>query len=442
MKILDRYILKAHAGPLFFGFFTIMFVFILSFLTRFMDRLVGKGLDIGVLVEMVLLQSAWMVSLALPMSVLVATVMAFGALTNSSEMTVMRSGGISIYRLVAPVMLGSVLLAGFNERFNNVLLPEANYQANALLSDITRLKPGFAVDQGAFSDIVQGYSLMARKVNNETGELYGVVMYDRERPGVRTVITARKGKIAFTPDYRYLVMTLYDGQTHELDLPGMNKYRRVTFLKHRYVFEAAGYGFERSDENKGKRGGRELSADRLRAVAEEYRKKVSFSERLVGSGPGELSAQVAMIRKVNGPARPAQPKVWPDPEVVKSVELMDGRIVSLTAGIEQLESNRSQYNMYMVEYHKKYSLAFACVVFALVGAPLGVLARRGGFGVGAGLSLLFFVLYWAMMIGGEKLAERGFLTPGISVWLPNMLLATAGILMLYRLNRSISGSGR
>jgi len=442
MKILDRYILKAHAGPLFFGFFTIMFVFVLSFLTRFMDRLVGKGLDIGVLVEMVLLQSAWMVSLALPMSVLIATVMAFGALTNSSEMTVMRSCGISIWRLIVPVLLSSLLIAVLSERFNNVLLPEANFRANALLSDITRLKPGFAVDQGSFSDIVQGYSLMARRVDNKTGELEGVVMYDRDRPGIRTVITARKGKIAFTPDYRYLVMTLEDGQTHELVLPAMNKYRRILFRRHRYVFEAAGYGFERSDENNGKRDGRELSASQLRQMAEEYKGKVAASGRSLAAAPLGLRSRVADLRKVGGNSRPASASAWPAPQVVRAVEQVDGDIASLSTDMAQLEENQAKYRMYLVEYHKKYSLAFACVVFALVGVPLGVMSKRGGFGVGAGLSLLFFVLYWAMSIGGEKLAERGFLAPGLSVWLPNVLLASAGLLMLFRLNRSITGSTR
>lgn len=442
MKILDRYILKAHAGPLLFGFFTIMFVFILSFLTRFIDRLIGKGLDFGVLVEMVLLQSAWMVSLALPMSVLIATVMAFGTLTNSSEMTVMRSGGISIYRLVAPVLLGSLLLAAFNERFNNVLLPEANYQANALLSDITRLKPGFALDQGTFSDIVEGYSLMARKVDNSTGELEDVLLYDRERPGIRAVITARKGRISFTPDYRYLVMTLEDGQTHELALPRMNKYRRISFRKHRYLFEAAGYGFQRSDDKKGRRNGRDLSASQLRAMGQEYLNRVAVSERKVNDGIRELSSEVERIRRTPGPAVAFPRKTWPDPAVVRAVEQLDGMIVIQTAGIEQLENNRSRYCMYMVEFHKKFSLALACAVFALVGAPLGVLARRGGFGVGAGLSLLFFVLYWAMMIGGEKLAGRGLVSPAVAVWTPDILLAIAGCTMLFRLNHSIAGSTR
>jgi lipopolysaccharide export system permease protein len=432
MKILDRYILKAHAGTFFFAFVTIMFVFILSFITKFLDRLVGKGLDIGVVIEMVLLQSAWMVGLAVPMAVLVSTVMAFGALTNSSELTVMRSGGISMYRLVAPVLIASLVLSLLVERFNNVLMPEANYRANALMSDITKMKPGFGIDNNAFSDVIKGYSILARKVDNTTGELFDVVLYNRERPEVRSVITASKGRIEFSSDYRYLILTLEDGQIHELVLPGMDRYRKMVFARHRYVFETTGYGFERSDESSRKRGGKELSAKDLLAVGEEFRTKADKAELSIDKGIEKLKSQVELIRQNR--AVSAEPGT--------AIELADAMIQDVTSGISEAEKNRSEYNSYMVEYHKKYSLAFACMVFAIVGAPLGVMARRGGFGVGAALSLLFFVLYWVLMIGGEKIADRGLLPPAVSVWMPNVILSAAGMYMLFHLTRSVNASSR
>lgn len=401
MKIFDRYILKAHAGPLLFAFFTIMFVFILSFLTRFIDRLVGKGLDFGVLVELVLLQSSWMVGLALPMAVLVATVMAFGNLTNSSELTVMRSGGISMYRLVMPVLLASLLLSLFLERFNNVLLPEANYRANALLADITRTKPGLGIEADSFSDVVDGYSILARRVDGKSGEMFDVLLYDKAGGASKRVITASRGRIAFTPDYRNIVMTLEGGEIHELILPAKEKYRKMTFSRHRYIFPANDLGFERSDENSSRRSSRELSAADLLSRGDELRKKAD-----------ELAVSVK-----NGTSGEENPE-------------------------EALASARSEYNRVMVEYHKKYSLSLACLVFAVVGAPLGVMARRGGFGVGAGLSLLFFVLYWVMMIGGEKVADRGLLPPAISAWLPNILMFAVGLAMLFRISSSTGGSSR
>lgn len=442
MKILDRYILKAHAGSFFFAFVTIMFVFILSFLTKFLDRLVGKGLDIGIVVEMVLLQSAWMVGLAVPMAVLVSTVMAFGALTNSSELTVMRSGGISVYRLVAPVLIVSLFLSIMVERFNNVMMPEANFRANALLFDITRMKPGFGIDKNSFSNVIKGYSIMARKVDNTTGELSDVVLYDRERPEVRIVITAAKGRIEFSDDSRFLILTLENGQIHELTLPRMDRYRKMVFTRHRYVFEATGYGFERSDGNGRRRGGRELSAKDLLAVGEEFRVKAEKAERTSVMGVEELKSQVDLIRKSGGTALKPVSRLLPDVSPGKAIASTDAMIKVVSSGIEEMQKDRIEYNNYMVEYHKKYSLAFACLVFAIVGAPLGVMARRGGFGIGAALSLLFFVMYWVMMIGGEKIADRGLISPAICVWTPNVILSAVGMFMLLRLARSVTASSR
>ena len=438
MKILDRYILKAHLGTFFFAFVTIIFVFILSFLTQFLERLIGKGLDFSIIAEVVLLQSAWMVGLAVPMAALVSTVMAFSTLTNSSELTVMRSGGISIYRLVAPVLLAALALSLLMERFNNVLMPEANYKANSLFADITRMKPGLGLDKNAFSDVIKGYSIMVRDIDNETGELSDIVLYDRGRPDVRTVIMAAKGRIQFTEDYSHLVLTLEDGQIHELALPRMDRYRKMVFAKNRYVFDATGYGFERSDDRNRRRGGKELSAADLLTMARKFHLKGDVAESSIDKGIEELRAEIATIRR-----RPASsPEALPPAVTGRAIEAVDTMLDDLSQRIEQMQENRESFNDYMIEYHKKYSLAFACLVFAVVGAPLGVMARRGGYGAGAALSLFFFVLYWVLLIGGEKIAERGVLAPAIVVWLPNVMLAAAGLFMMYRLSSSASGSGR
>lgn len=442
MKIFDRYILKEHLGTFFFAFVTIMFVFILSFLTQFLERLIGKGLDFRIILEVVALQSAWMVGLAVPMAVLVSTVMAFSSLTNSSELTVMRSGGISIYRLVAPVLVAALALSVMMERFNNVLMPEANYKANALFADITRMKPGLGIDKNAFSDVIQGYSIMVRDIDNETGELRDIVLYDRGRPDVRTVIMAARGRIQFSQDYGHLVLTLEDGQIHELSLPAMDRYRKMVFARNRYVFDATGYGFERTDDGNRRRGGKELSAADLLSIAREFRLKGRVAESSIDKGIEQLKKEVAAIRNRSDADSLLSPSTLPPAVTGRAIESVDTLIGNVSLRIEQMQQNRKAFSDYMVEYHKKYSLAFACLVFAVVGAPLGVMARRGGFGAGAALSLFFFVLYWVLLIGGEKIAERGLLLPAISVWLPNVVLAVTGLFMMYRLSRSASGSGR
>lgn len=438
MKIFDRYILKTHLGTFFFAFVTIMSVFILSFVTKFLERLIGKGLDFGIIAEVVLLQSAWMVELAVPMAVLVTTVLAFGSLTNSSELTVMRAGGISIYRLVAPVLLVALALSLLMERYSNVLMPEANYRANALFADITRLKPALGIDKNSFSNIIKGYSIMARDVDSNTGELLDIVLYDRERPDVRTLILAEKGTIGFSPDNTHLVLTLEKGEIHELKLPEMDRYRTMSFAKNRYVFEMTGYGFERSEEGGRRRGGKELSASNLLAVAREFREKGEAAERSAVSGVDELKAGIVHIRSGNRSSSAILPPAVPG----RALEAVDGMLDELAVQLDRMQRNHEEYRISMIEYHKKYSLAFACLVFAMVGAPLGIMARRGGFGAGAALSLGFFVLYWVLMIGGEKIAEQGMLTPVVSVWLPDAILTCAGLFMMYRLSHSVNASAR
>ncbi|MBN1928291.1 MAG: LptF/LptG family permease [Chlorobiaceae bacterium] len=442
MKLFDRYILRTHFGTFFFSFVTIMAVFVLSFVTKFLERLVGKGLDFGIIAEVVVLQSAWMVGLAVPMAVLVTTVMAFGSLANSSELTVMRAGGISIYRLVSPVLLVALALSLLMERYNNVLMPGANYRANALFADITRMKPTLGLDKNAFSDIIKGYSIMARDVDNETGELYDIVLYDRARPDMRTVILAAKGKIEFTPDNAYLVLTLEDGQIHELRLPEMDRYRKMVFAKNRYVFDATGYGFERSDEGARRRGGKELSAADLLAMAREFQEKGDEAQRAAIRGVDELKAGIDRIRSHRTGGAASAAASLPPAVPGRAIEAVDGMLGDLDVQLDRIRQNREDYRQYMIEYNKKYSLAFACLVFAVVGAPLGIMARRGGFGAGAALSLAFFVLYWVLMIGGEKIAEQGLLIPAVCVWLPNVILSCAGLFMLYRLSHSVNASAR
>lgn len=397
MKTVDRYILKSLVGPFFLSLFTIVFVLVLQFLAGFSDRFIGKGIVVSEVAELIVLQSAWMVVFAVPMAVLVSVIMAYGSMTNNSEITVLRASGRSLFRLAAPVLVVACALSLLMERFNNVALPGANYRSKTLMADIVSTKPAFGLAENAFSRFIDGYSIFVRETDNASREIRGVLLYDLTRSGYRTTVSAERGIIGFSGDNRYLVMTLFNGEIHEIRYPGYSGYRTMRFARHRLVFESSGFGFSRSANDRLRGDSRELSADELLAGARELKGKIDAA----GSVP-----QLSLSER------------------------------------QRLASDRVRFSRYMTEYHKKYALPVACFVFALAGVPLGVLARRGGFGSGAGLSLLFFVLYWSMLISGEKLAERGFLDPAPAVWAANGLLALAALLMLCRLNGLVAGSSR
>ncbi|NTW50156.1 MAG: YjgP/YjgQ family permease [Chlorobiales bacterium] len=449
MNILSRYILKSHIGPFLFGFITVVFVFTMQFLTRYLDKLVGKGLDFGVILELIFLQIAWMVVLAAPMAVLISTLMSFGNLTNSMEMTAIRASGISLFRIMTPVLIAAAAVTLFVERFNNIILPEANHEAKVLLMDISKTKPSFGLQENIFSDMIYGYTILARHTDEKTSDISGITIYDNSNPQRQIVITADSGSFEFTKDYRYLIMTLKHGEMHELVTPSRLAYRKIRFGKHRVVFESTGFGFERSNESSVSRNDREMSAssmlqicDSLSQRSQQFRQNVKvsidkgsraiFQDTLVHFSAAGNEVRTASLSP--GDSIGILRHIAPD----RRFKVLDRAIFLARNGFNEaqiqsfnLENNESSRNKYMVEVHKKYSIPFACLFFALVGVPLGVLARRGGFGVGAGLSLLFFLIYWSFLIGGEKLADRGLLSPGLAMWMGDIVLVLIGSTMLY-----------
>jgi lipopolysaccharide export system permease protein len=441
MKIIDRYILKSHIGPFFLAFITIIFVLVLQFFAIFADRFIGKGIGFSAIVELIMLQSAWMFGLAAPMAVLVAVLMTFGSLTTTSEMTVFRASGISLYRLMIPVLIAGLFLSLFVERFNNVVLPEANYYAKSLMADIARSKPAFGLTENAFSTLVDGYSIFVRKSDERSKELRGIVIYDATSRDYSTMVTAEKGIIAFTADDQYLVMTLFNGEIHQVRQPDHRSYHKMSFKKHRFVFESSGFGFSRSSENRMRSGDTELSANELKVIGNEIRNRISDAEKRISVPLETIEFRIAQRSSGSGDKRlnPAKSNVKISTD---AAGLIDRQITQLDGELKSIESNRQMYRRYMAAYHKKYALSLACFVFVLVGAPLGVLARRGGFGIGAAMSLILFLVYWMMMISGEKIAERGLLDPIISMWLANTIMAAIGIALVTSLSGAVFNTSR
>jgi len=440
MKIIDRYILKSHLGPFVFAFITLLFVFILQFFTTFADRFIGKGIGFATIVELIFLQSAWMVGLAAPMAVLVAVVMAFGSLTTTSEMTVFRASGLSLHRLMLPVLFVGLLLSLLVERFNNIVLPQANYYAKSMMLDIARSKPAFGLTENTFSKLVDGYSIFVRTYNNRSKELQGIVIYDSTRPDYSTMATAEKGSIDVADDGQYLVLTLYNGEIHQVNRFDKKSYRNMSFGKHRFVFESSGFGFARSSSNRERTDNSELSAHELLMIGNEFERKIHVAEKLIQL-PLEHIEQ-GMKQSLASGAGASTRLLRSSKKATEVAGYVDQQLAILDGELASIELNKSTYNKFMAAYHKKYSLSLACFVFVLVGAPLGVLARRGGFGVGASMSLLFFIFYWMLMISGEKIAVRGLLDPMLSMWIPNIGMVGIGIGLVVGLTRSVFNTSR
>jgi lipopolysaccharide export system permease protein len=269
-----------------------------------------------------------------------------------------------------------------------------------------------------------------REINSSTNELSGLTIYDYTTPSKVNVVTASKGKIYFTADQKNLVMDLWLGEIHESDVKNTGLYRKLIFDKHRIVMDGSQFSFHQSQG--GIRGERELGVDTMKAIVANFRAEREQHLNFLKSETNKFFlADSSFI------------SVFPKHTVIVDDKLVLARVLdkirtaknNITSKARSVEFTDREIEKYEVEIYKKYAIPVACIVFILIGAQLGVMFRKGGFGVAASISLLFFLIYWAFLIGGEKLAERGFFSPFLGMWAANFLLGFLGIVLTIKTNR-------
>jgi lipopolysaccharide export system permease protein len=394
---------------------------------KFADRLVGKGLDTLVIIQLVMYNLAWMVVLVVPMAVLVATLMAFGGMSQNNEITIMKSSGISLYRMLFGPFICSIVVAVLLIFFNNDVLPDANHEAKILGQDISQKKPTLSLVPGVFSQEVNNYAILLRQIDQNSNRLTDITIYDYTNPSRINVVTALRGKIYFSKDNSKLLMDLEDGEIHESDVAQTSLYRKIRFEQHRIAMEAEQFSFKQTTPG-GQRSDRELSAQDMLLVVdslENIKSSMDYAylrdtKRIVlGDSSAKPFSSLSAVRSF-------------DSKYIQTIErIRENRNLILSAAMRS-EFYQNEINMYMVEIHKKYSIPFACLVFILLGAPLGVMIRKGGFGMAASISLFFFLIYWASLIGGEKLADRGIISPFWGMWAANIIMGVIGMFLTYR----------
>jgi lipopolysaccharide export system permease protein len=362
MRILTRYLFREHAAPFFYSMMLIIFIFVLNLVFQMLGKIAGKGLDLHVIAEFFFLNLAWIIAMAVPMAVLVAVLMSFGRFSADNEITALKASGVSLYRLIRPLLIWATILCGLLILFNNDVLPYFNHKSRLLRADIRRKRPTLIMEQGIFLFDIPNTVLYARKVDQQTSTMEDVVIYDESEKKVLTTITAKRGELKFSASQEKYLFTLWDGEIHREDL-AEDTYQKTIFQRALFRINAPDIVLQRSESEY--RSDRELSV-------------------------GEMRAKVKQLS--------AHP--------LKNQRLIDS---------------------YLVEINKKYSIPVACLVFVLLGVPLGIRAHRGGIGVSGGLSVFFFLLYWVFLIGGEDLADRNYVHPAVAMWAPNVILGILGI---------------
>jgi lipopolysaccharide export system permease protein len=423
---------------------------LMQFLIKYLPEIVGKGLPFTVIVELILYNLAYMVVLAVPMSVLIAALFTFARLSETNTYLVIKSAGVSLAQLFWPALVFGLALTGGMWYFNSDILPEANFRAKNLWQDIQRKQPDFELQPGVFYNGLNGYNILVQKTSPGTGRLEDVLVYDyTEGSQQRAEIKAKHGRIVPLESGLLVDLILEDGEIHRLDPqhgPALQeRYERLAFEQFRLRLDLSEFMFERTDPRQGYRSDRTMrTADMVQVVdslegeilAETQRiEQIGLSlltkqkpttltdEPLPLPAPSQRSSAVPSARPVSMAGLDSLQQQETMKKAVEDVRLAHTSIEESSTTINWEASSADRYR---VEIHKKRSIAIACVIFMLIGAPLGLTIRRGGMGKAGGLAVGIFMFYWVTLVQGEKLADRGMLAPWVGMWLANIVMVLLG----------------
>ncbi len=427
MKTLHKYVLKEQIPPFLFGMFVVIFILILNFLYKNLETLIGKGVPITTSIELLVLSLGWMVVMAVPMAVLIAVLISFMRLGSDNEIVAMRTAGLSLTQIAKPLIIASFALSLAMIPVHNYVVPETNHRLANLLIAIHKKKPALQLRDGIFMNDIKGYSILVQKARGR--KIEGVTISKLVEGKPAQTIRADHGEIYYAADGTTLVIKLYDGEIHDVDPKDPRRYLRVKFTEHTLNIPEAGSKLVKVDRKY--RGDRELSIGGLMHEIEKYKTKLYAVEDEVASTVSESVTEAAAIR---------DRLVTSD-----SLGVATGSLAStLEHATDRLKTLRDQANSYRrkirslsVEVHKKIAISFACVVFVLLGVPIAVRAKEGGAGAGMVISSGFFAIYYAFLTAGEKLADRGYVLPSLSMWAANIVLGAVGIYLFIRANKEL-----
>jgi lipopolysaccharide export system permease protein len=483
VTILGRYLLRLHLVPFVFALSALTGILLLNQIAKRIGDLVGKGLPWTVIVEVFALSVPFLVAMTLPMAALVAVLYPVSRLTADNEITAFKAGGISVGRMVFPLLTAGALLTVISFLFNDHVLPRSNHRLRALLTDINRTKPTFSLKEQAINEIRRSrLFLRAGRIDQATYTLYDVSIFDLGNQERQRVIYADSGFMAFTEDQENLYLTLFDGSTHESGRSDPRTFQLMDFRQDQIRIEGVGNTFARTLDDRFK-GDREMSVCEMDSVIRTARRESFTSERqahgielnslrdLVGLVPVQTdtvtpnlqpTAYCRALERISGwlspqdlsaqeeeprepvPTPPSQSSTQSLQERVEEVnriarEAMTRpqrratRVSSALVVRDRAKNARIREANYLVEAHKKYTIAFSCLVFVLVGVPMALRFPRGGVGLVIGLSLGVFTIYYVGLIAGESLANRLIVTPFWAMWSPNLVFTLVGSAMLWRI---------
>jgi len=456
MKKLDWFMLKSYLGPLIMTFFIALFILLMQFLWKYIDDLVGKGLEWYIIIKLLFFASSTFVPMALPLAILLSSLMTFGNLGEHYELVTMKASGISLFRIMRPLIVVSILISGLAFYFSNIVLPKANLKFLSLLYDVREKKLAFNLREGVFYNGIDGFVIRVGKKDADGNTIRDVMVYDHTKHmGNVSMTIADWGKMELSADKRYLVFKLYNGFNYEerIDLRRneiTRPFQRTKFDEQYQMFDLSGMQLSRTDENLFKKnyemqniGQLRFSIDSIRQELQRERKTASdnlYNNFVVLTGRDTLVTPFK--RKAADNPAGAKHTAFFASNVLASFAPNDRANIintaynsatsvkeNLSISGENFDSKEKLVYKHQIVFHQKFTFSIACFLLFFIGAPLGAIIRKGGLGMPAVISTVFFILYWVISFTGEKYAAEGQVPVWQGMWLASAVLLPIGVFL-------------
>jgi len=452
MKKVDLFILKSYVGPLVMTFFIALFILLMQFLWLYVDDLVGKGLEWYVLLELLFYASSTFVPMALPLSILLSSLMTFGNLGEHYELVALKASGISLKRLMRPLVILSVMISILAFMFSDFVLPVANLKFRSLLYDVQHQKLAFKIKEGIFNRDLGEYVLRIGSRDADGDGIYNVMIYDHsQKMGNTKLTTAESGVMKQTPNGNAILFTLYKGENYE-EKVGQKDYRitrpfqRMEFQEEQIRFSLDN-GLNRTDENLFKSSYHmmnleQLSASRDSLEKELIKKEDAFVQGLQNRFPEYKKLDTTRFAKqvmaVDSSALNYNSVLFlmdikfREKSIEKALTATRNAKENITRYEKSYKYRGEQIRKHSIAYQKKFTLSFACLILFFVGAPLGAIIRKGGLGLPVVMSTLFFVLYHILSMIGERSAVAGSIGVLPGMWIASFVFLPLGVFLTYK----------
>ncbi len=446
MKKLDRFILTSYLGPLVMTFFIALFILLMQFLWKYIDDLVGKGLEWYIIVKLLFFFSTTFVPLALPLAILLSSLMMFGNLGEHYELVTMKAAGISLSRIMRPLIIVSIFISALAFYYSNVVLPMANLKSLSLLYDVREKKLAFNLKEGVFYAGIEGFVIRVGKKDKDGNTIRDVMVYDHTKHmGNVSLTTAEWGKMELSPDKRFLVFRLFNGVNYEerIDLRGneINRpFQRTRFKEQYQMFDLSAFQLTRTDESLFKKNYEMQNVNQLSFSIDSIRGQLdadqnNYQRSFMSSMQFYSKMDSTEKKPVASPARFYSSVIVNFKPADRFKILETARNAALAAkqtletSHENLSSKSKLIFKHQIVYHKKFSFSIACFLLFFIGAPLGAIIRKGGLGMPAVISTLFFIMFWVISFVGEKYAAEGVIPPWQGIWFASAVLMPIGIFL-------------